>query len=91
MQVNQLIDCEMLGETDLFLGIQIKRSDDGSYTLSQQLYLDAMLDEFRYSDTCKIDMPMDAGAYELACSIQATDDEGQVHGYGTKIGKLIYL
>jgi reverse transcriptase-like protein len=69
MQVNQLIDYEMLGKTDLFLGIQIKRSDNDSYTLSQQLYLDAILDKFQYSDIRKIDMLMDAGIYKLVYSI----------------------
>ncbi|SCV72172.1 BQ2448_4866 [Microbotryum intermedium] len=77
-----------LGQAEYILGIQIKRGQDGSITLSQERYLRDILAKFQFSDAKPASIPMQPG---VVLDFQESDASPQDRTrYLQAIGSLMY-
>jgi hypothetical protein len=75
-----------LGEIKRYLGVEFNRVPQGLF-LHQQVYLEAILDEFDMADCRPWSLPLDAGAY---LTEETGTPEVSASHYQKLVGKLIY-
>ena len=62
MALEKLLKIRDEGPVSMFLGMLIKRLDDGSYSLSQKHYIEKMANTFNVDDSTKsVDSPLISG------------------------------
>ncbi|SCV72841.1 BQ2448_4378 [Microbotryum intermedium] len=77
-----------LGQAEYILGIQVKRGQDGSITLSQERYLSDILAKFQFSDAKPASIPMQPG---VVLDFQESDVSPRDRTrYLQAIGSLMY-
>ncbi|SGZ16631.1 BQ5605_C020g09047 [Microbotryum silenes-dioicae] len=86
--LEQRYGVKRLGEAEYILGIQIRRSDDGSITLSQEQYLKDVLARFGMSDAHPVATPMQPDL-RLEVELQPTPFPDRTR-YLQAIGSLMY-
>lgn len=70
-----------------FLGIQIKRTPDGSISMHQEKYALEVIERFGMSDCKSVATPLDNSIY----SDESADDSNQEYPYRQLIGALMFL
>ncbi|SGZ29090.1 BQ5605_C058g12700 [Microbotryum silenes-dioicae] len=83
-----LVGPSRLGPAEYILGIQVKRGQDGSITLSQERYLRDLLDKFRLGNAKPASIPMQPGVVLDFQDSSATPQDRT--RYLQAIGSLMY-
>ncbi|SGY70301.1 BQ5605_C004g03135 [Microbotryum silenes-dioicae] len=94
-EINRVLDAleliyriKRLGPAEYILGIQVKRGQDGSITLSQERYLCDLLDKFRLGNAKPASIPMQPGVVLDFQDSSATPQDRT--RYLQAIGSLMY-
>lgn len=75
-----------LGEAKHFLGIDIKKNTEGDFLISQEKYIDKIIEEARLQDAKTSKFPLNPGYYKLDSDLLPTNDH-----FRKIIGQLLYL
>ena len=70
-----------------FLGLEIKRQDDGSIVVGQENYIKKMLEKFKLSDCNSVGTPVDGVSIQSDCDV----DLDSCVPYREAVGSLMYL
>ena len=76
-----------MGKLRNFLGIEIKRSEDGYYDISQRNYIDKLLNEFNLLNAKESQYPLDPGYFKFDTVVEYERPDV----YQKAIGSLLYL
>lgn len=76
------------GQLKRFLGIDFSQSEDGTYTMSQQRYCEAILNRFKMTDCNPVSTPAEKN---LTLLPRNEDDRPLDFLYRQAVGSLVYL
>lgn len=76
-------------KADMFLGIQIERTSDGSIFLHQEAYGKRILERFRLEEANPVTIPGDP--HQELCTLQTEDENVTTAPYREAVGCLMYL
>lgn len=92
--MNEIMDCVQrkfeikdLGEVRNYLGNKVERSSDGSFSISQEKYIDEIVKAAHLTDAKESSCPIDIGYYKIEDSEPLEDNVD----YQKMIGMLLYL
>ena len=88
-QMNEVVALKNLGKLHYYLGLQFERTDDGTFLLHQQSYIEKKLKEFNLSDSRPSNIPVDTGYQKSRPESQECLTNDDV--YRRAIGSLLYL
>lgn len=75
-----------LGDVKAYLGIEVERDEAGNFMISQQQYIEKIIESSGMKDAKESRFPVDAGYYKLAGELLPSNDE-----YRKLIGMLLFL
>lgn len=85
-KVEEDFEIKKLGNAKEFLGIKLERDEEGNFYISQQAYIERIIEESGQSSARDSKYPMDLGYYKLEGNELSSNEE-----YRKMIGMLLYL
>ena len=84
--IQREFEVKALGDVKFFLGIEVSKNSDDVYCVSQERYIEKIIDAAGLSDAKVSRIPLDPGYEKLECVDQIPDSE-----YRALIGMLLYV
>lgn len=86
-KIGEKYEIKDLGDIQFFLGIKVEKDDSGNYLISQQSYINKVIESNNMSDSKSSEYPLDVGYNKVECDDKLSDKRI----YQKVIGQLLYI